>query len=113
MKKIFGITFSISILLVIACSKTNSSSTTTNCSGTQSFTTDVSPIFQSSCAISGCHASGSSNGPGALITYQQIYNNRTAIRTAVANGIMPQSGSLSTTQKNTLLCWIDNGAISN
>src|SRR2546429_9906240 len=113
MKKIFGITFSISILLVIACSKTNSSSTTTNCSGTESFTDDVSPIFQSSCALSGCHASGSSNGPGVLTTCQQIYNSRRASRTAVANGPMPQSGSLSTTQKNILLCWIDNGAASN
>ena len=49
-----------------ACSKSNagdSSTTTVTCDGTKSFTADVFPIFQNSCAISGCHAAGSENGP--------------------------------------------------
>jgi hypothetical protein len=101
--------------LIVACSKSNdSNSSATDCSGTaKSFSTDVDPIVQSYCAVSGCHAAGSTNGPGALTTYQQIFNNRSAIRTAVANGSMPQNGRLSTSQKSAIICWIDNGAANN
>lgn len=103
------------IIIVVACSKNNEVVTTVDCSGAaKSFATDVQPIIQSSCATSvSCHASGSSNGPGALTTFQQVFNARIAIRMAVANGSMPQNGSLSAAQKNTILCWIDNGATSN
>ena len=115
MKRII-VTFFVAAVLY-ACSKSNAGGdgtvTTPTCDGTKSFTSDVLPIFQSSCAISGCHATGSVNGPGALTSYQQIFNNRTAIRSAVASGTMPKTGSLSPAQKNTILCWIDAGAASN
>ena len=97
----------------VACSKSNSGTNTVDCSVTKTFAADVNPVIQSSCAISGCHASGSSNGPGALTTYQQIFNNRSAIRTAVANGSMPQNNTLSAASKNAILCWIDNGGQNN
>lgn len=105
-------------LLFNACSKSSSNSTTTpttpDCSTAKSFATDVAPIVSASCATnSGCHATGSANGPGALMNYTQIYNNRTAIRAAVANGTMPQGSSLSTAQKNAILCWVDAGAPNN
>ncbi len=101
-------------IALYACSKTNTGMDfTPTCDGTKSFTNDVLPIFQSNCAISGCHAAGSNNGPGALTSYQQIFNNRSAIRAAVATGVMPKDRTLSTTQKNTMLCWIDAGAASN
>jgi hypothetical protein len=103
------------VVIIMACSKNNDVVTTVDCSGAaKSFATDVNPIVQSSCATSlSCHASGSSNGPGALTTFQQVFNARIAIRSAVANGTMPQNASLSASQKNTILCWIDNGATSN
>jgi len=103
-------------IIVYACSKSNGSGgtiTTPTCTGTQSFTNDVNPIIQATCAISGCHANGSVNGPGALTSYSQIFNARAAIRTAIANGTMPKTGTLSTTDRNTIICWIDNGAASN
>jgi hypothetical protein len=100
-------------LLFIACSK-DSVPFTADCSTAKSFATDVSPIIQSSCAISsGCHATGSSNGPGALTNYSQVFNARSSIRTAVADGTMPQNGSLTTAQKDAILCWIDSGAANN
>ena len=112
MKKII-ITASGFVLLLLACSK-GTVDYTADCSTTKSFATDVSPVIQTSCATnSGCHASGSSNGPGALTTYTQVYNARTAIRTAVANGSMPQNGSLLNAEKNAIICWIDNGAANN
>ena len=101
------------LFLFIACSK-NKVSFTTDCSTAKSFATDVSPIFQSTCATnSGCHATGSTHGPGALTNYSQVFNARSAIRGAVANGSMPQNSILSTAQKNNILCWIDAGATNN
>lgn len=116
MKRKFGI-----ILLVtgsvIACSKsnnTNSTNYTADCSGaTKTYADNVSPIIQAYCTLSGCHATGSNNGPGALTTYQEVSNAQASIRSAVASGAMPQGSSLSSTQKNTIICWIDNGALDN
>ncbi len=119
MKKSLGflafITFS--NLCVISCSKDNGGGggTTVNCSSVpnKAFAADVNPIIQSVCAGAGCHANGSSNGPGALTNYTQVFNARTQIRSAVSSGLMPQGSTLSTAQKNAILCWIDSGAPNN
>jgi hypothetical protein len=79
----------------------------------KAFAANISPIVQSSCAISGCHAAGSGNGPGALTTWAQISAASTRIRQAVASGTMPQGSTLSTAQKNSIVCWIDSGAPNN
>ena len=84
---------------------------TPNCTGAAvQFTANVLPIFQSSCAATGCHNSGSSNGPGALTTYAEISAAKTQIRGAVLSGAMPKTGSLTAAQKNSIICWIDAGA---
>ena len=114
------------VALIVGCSKGNDGSnnnnnnnnsngtgTGTTCTGTKSFATDVSPIIQNVCAASGCHNTGSTNGPGALTNYQQVFNARTQIRAAVASGTMPKNTTLSATQKNAIICWIDNGASDN
>jgi len=117
MKRIFAIIIAVGAFY--ACSKSNAGGNngggtiTPTCNGTKSFAADVNPIIQSSCAISGCHAAGSFNGPGALTSYSQIFNARAAIRVAIANGTMPKTGSLTTEQRSTILCWIDDGAVSN
>ena len=78
------------------------------------FATDVSPIIESKCATDkSCHGSGSGNGPGALLNYTAIFNARVQIRQAVSSGEMPLTGSITTTQKNAILCWIDSGAPDN
>jgi hypothetical protein len=51
------------------------------------------------------HNAGSFNGPGALTNYTAIFTNRVA-SAAVANGSMPKNSSLSTNQKNAILCWL-------
>src|SRR5688572_35533 len=101
------------LIFIHACSK--KPEVTVDCSGpVKSFVTDVSPVFQTSCAInSGCHATGSGNGPGPLLNYSQIFNARADIRPAVASGHMPLNATLTTTEKNAILCWIDNGAPNN
>lgn len=79
----------------------------------KTFSTDVSPIIQQKCALSGCHGPGSFNGPGSLTNYAEIFDARARIRPAVANRIMPKDGSLNNSQRNTILCWIDAGAPDN
>jgi hypothetical protein len=116
LKKLIGISLC-SLFFFASCSKDDDGgggasvdcATVTN----KAFAADISPIIQSTCAVSGCHAAGSFNGPGALTSYTEIFNSRTAIRTAVASGRMPQGGSLSTGQKNSIICWIDGGAPNN
>jgi len=105
------------ICCVYGCKKSTESaaSASVDCSGAaKSYTSDVNPIIQASCATnSGCHGSGSHNGPGELLTYAEVFNASSSIRAAVLSGAMPQNGSLTTAQKTAIICWIDNGATNN
>jgi hypothetical protein len=109
----------LAITLLTSCTKSSDSShdpgtsTAVACTGTKSFTTDVSPIIQRVCANAGCHDASSSNGPGPLTNYQQVFNARTPIRSAVSSGLMPKTGTLSSTEKAAIICWIDAGASNN
>lgn len=109
-------------LVIAACSKSGSGGGgnggggggTNNCSGVPAaFSANVNPIIQASCAIATCHEAGSINGPGPLLTYTQIFNARAQIKSAVASGIMPKTGTLTTAQKNTITCWVDAGGPNN
>jgi hypothetical protein len=110
------------ILLFNACSKSDDNpgggggggGLDCNTVTAKTFAADVSPIIASKCATnSSCHADGSTNGPGPLINYTAIFNARASIRSAVASGLMPKTGSITTAQKNSILCWIDSGAPDN
>ena len=106
------------VFIYVSCSKdgdSNGGGTTLDCSAVsnKSFSADVNPIVQSTCNAAGCHASGSFNGPGAITNYTEVFNNRVLIRSVIASGRMPQGGSLSAAQKNSILCWIDSGAPNN
>ncbi|HMK26016.1 MAG TPA: hypothetical protein VK483_08310 [Chitinophagaceae bacterium] len=100
----------------ISCSKGGSggvSSVDCNTVANKAFAADVNPIIQSTCAITGCHEAGSVNGVGQLTTYNDIFNHRNEIQSAISAGRMPKTGSLSTSQKNSILCWIQGGAPNN
>jgi hypothetical protein len=104
------------LLLIMSCSKSSSDTPAPGitCDGTvRSFATDVNPIIQTYCNQAGCHTNGSSNGPGPLTNYTQVFNARSAISGAVASGLMPQNATLSTAQKKAIVCWIDSGAPNN
>lgn len=110
----------LTLLAAAACSKDsgsgNGGTTTLDCSTVtnKAWTADVSTIIQSTCATdAACHGSGSVNGPGALTSYTAVFNARTSIRSAVSSGSMPRNSTLSTAQKNSILCWIDSGAPNN
>ncbi len=118
MKKII-VSFFIPGILFTSCSKSSSDggggNNTSNCDGVpKSFSANVNPIMQATCATGpGCHESGSFNGPGPLLTYTQIFNARISIKNAVNSGTMPKSGSLTSDQKKSIICWIDSGAPNN
>src|SRR5512141_764079 len=131
MKRVLLVT-GIIILILNSCSKGSSGTgsntgggngggggggnTTVDCSTVtnKAFNADILPIFTSTCATStSCHATGSNNGPGPLTNYAQISGQKTIIRTVIANGSMPKNGTLSTAQRNSIVCWIDGGAQNN
>lgn len=120
----------IGFYVLASCSKSSSSTggstgsgtgggtgggTTVNCTGVAaSFAANVNPIIQTSCATdASCHGSGSVNGPGPLLTYSQISGASVLIKNAIANGTMPKTGTLTTAQKNTIICWVNAGASNN
>lgn len=117
MKKIISLTacFVAIVVLVNSCSKdSENNEPAVDCSTiTTTFSGQVSGLIASSCAKPDCHAAGSTNGVGPLTNYTQIFNARARIRTAVANGSMPQDATFSATQKATITCWIDAGAPNN
>jgi uncharacterized membrane protein len=91
--------------ILAGCSKSSSIETyTPTCDGTvKSYSANVAPILQNAC--SGCHSN--------LSTYSQVFANRFNVRSAIVSGAMPRGGSLTTDQKNAIVCWIDNGAANN
>jgi len=116
----------VSFLLIASCSKSSGDgggggstdgggSTTINCTGVASaFAADVKQIIQSTCATDAtCHGTSSVNGPGPLVTYAQISGAASLIKPAVASGTMPKTGTLATAQKNSIICWINSGALNN
>lgn len=124
MKKVIFVS-ALAIFIFISCSKSGTTAgggsgggggTSTDCSTVtnKAFAADVSPIISSTCAINaGCHATGSGNGPGPLTNYTQIFAARSTIRSSVSSGSMPKNSTLTTGQKNSIICWIDSGAPNN
>ena len=112
MKSAFAIVTA--LIFLCSCNK-NPDSNSIDCSGpAKTFTTDVNPVIQSSCATSAaCHGAGSNSGPGALLNYSQVFNARSDIRSVVASGHMPPDKVLSISEKSAIVCWIDNGAMDN
>ncbi len=120
MKKTLSLATSILLLmavLAIACKKDSANDdtpATVDCNTiTTTFSGNVLPLMQTSCAKSNCHNAASVNGPGALTNYTQIFNARAQIRTAVASGNMPMDATFSAQQKAIITCWIDAGAPDN
>jgi hypothetical protein len=116
MKKItFLLSISCAIAILASCSKDDDNNNTPGACDTVSKTwsADVSPLITTFCNQPGCHNSNSMNGPGPLTNYSQVFAARVVVRDAVQSGRMPQNTSLTTAQKNTIICWIDSGAPNN
>jgi hypothetical protein len=103
MKK-FMVIVLIGIGIWTGCSKDGTTTSyTPSCSGAaKSYKTDVAPLIQSYCAD--CHSYG---------TYSKLFASRSSIRSMIVSGQMPQGKSLSTAQKDAIVCWMDSGAANN
>jgi hypothetical protein len=79
-----------------------------------SFSQTISPIINSSCAVSGCHVTG--RQLPTLETYEQISSNAARIKERTSNGTMPPASSgitLSQEQIDAIACWVEAGAPNN
>ena len=122
MKIIIAALFILVTVFAIGCAKdsgdipgTPGQPNQTDCNQLSSkFNSDISPIIQTKCATSsGCHGSGSFNGPGELTSFNQIKNAANSIKTAVNNGRMPLNNSLTALQLQQINCWVNGGAPNN
>lgn len=78
-----------------------------------SYVSDIQPIIEASCAVSGCHVAGGA-APFAFTTVGSVQAHAAAIKTTTANGSMPKSGTpLTQVQKDRIACWVDDGAPNN
>ena len=118
MKKLISL-LTIITVIALACSKggdavTPPPTTTVDCATVDSrYGAVVSVIIQNSCAISGCHNTGSTNGPGPLTNFTQVNAASSRVAGSVASGSMPRGSVLSTAQKNAIACWVSSGALNN
>lgn len=105
------------LLPAIGCTykKELTNATSNDCSAVPgSFSADIMPILQSSCAInSGCHAAGSVSGPGPLTNYIQVQGAAADIKFAVQTRLMPLGSTLSNADIQKISCWVSAGAPNN
>ncbi|GAA4452122.1 hypothetical protein [Rurimicrobium arvi] len=111
MKKIITLSaFSAAILLMATTGCKKSDSSSANCNTTWSFSKDIQPILAGNCTLSGCH--DGSTMP-LLTNYPNVKDAAAQIKSAVSSGSMPRGRSISTADKDALLCWIAAGAENN
>lgn len=98
-----------------SCAYNDSGSGEVSCTGAEvSFAVDVMPLIATTCATeASCHAAGSHEGPGALTTYAQVNAAKSDIAASVRDGTMPKNSSLTTSERNTIICWVQNGGLNN
>jgi hypothetical protein len=105
------------VIFIISCSKNSGGDPTPTdpCGGLSfKFSTDVQPIFNTTCAnSSNCHGAGSANSGGPFTDYNLIFAKRAEIKFQVSGGFMPKVGSITADQKNKIICWINSGAPNN
>ena len=89
----------------------------TDCSTVQAkFSTDIKPIINSKCAISGCHDGNAVNNGANLIftSYALIIPHITRIQQrALIEKTMPPTGPLTSAETDKIKCWIASGALNN
>ena len=75
-----------------------------------SLETDIMPIIQANCALSGCHISARSPTLNSKI---QVISNANAIKSATESRSMPIGRSLTQDQIDLISCWVEAGAKDN
>ena len=102
--------------IIIACKKTSTSTTYDCTSITPTYTTDVKPIMDVSCATSNCHsASAKANGKdySSYASTKTLATNKAylgSMQHLSGYNAMPKGASkLSDANLQKIYCWIQNG----
>lgn len=108
MKKLMFVSFLIIFVVtstIVSCKKTSTSATSYSptCNSVKSYSIDARPVIQGNCVS--CHSSYSS--------YSQVSSSASSIRSSIVNGTMPKGSTLTSAQKDNIICWIDAGAANN
>ena len=105
-------------MLILSCVQ-HDVSTISTCIDPQevSFGDDVAPIVETNCAISGCH-NGDNGSDRDWTNFQKFQDHATEVRRRITLPAddpdhMPASGSLTTAEIQTIICWVDQGAKDN
>jgi hypothetical protein len=81
---------------------------------TVSLSNNIVPIINQNCSISGCHVSGT--GRLDLSVRDNIIQSANQIKNFTQSVFMPPQRSgkaLTDAQKETIFCWVENGALDN
>lgn len=76
-----------------------------------SWSAQIKPIIDTSCAKSGCHVAGT--GRIDLTKFSIVKSNALQIKTRVGNKSMPFDGTLPADKIQLITCWVDDGALEN
>ena len=79
------------------------------------FSADVNPIINSSCATTNCHASGGS-GPGDFTQFDELkakVDDGSFVNRVIEQQTMPPGTPLTDCELQTLQAWLDAGATNN
>jgi len=110
-----ALAFLVIAAFAVSCSKNNDTvvSPPGTCSPAIRFSTNVKSIFDVNCTR--CHGSTSIN-TGALAkwvydgTYASVYADRNRINAQTSAGLMPQGRPLAQATRDSISCWVANGA---
>ncbi|MBC7655143.1 MAG: hypothetical protein H7098_11825 [Oligoflexus sp.] len=94
---------------IYGCKK-SSTSAAIYCDPAISYSKTVKPILVTNCTQSNCH---DGNNLTSLANYDIAHGGAAQIKSDVISGRMPRGGSLNSTDKSAIICWIDNGARNN
>ncbi|WP_421875083.1 SprB repeat-containing protein [Marinoscillum sp.] len=75
-----------------------------------SLASDIAPIIEQNCALSGCHANSQSPNLSSL---ENIRTNASRIQSRTSAGTMPPSGKLPDAEIDLITCWVNDGAPNN
>lgn len=89
----------------------NNDTTTIDTANAPSFSSEVKPIIDASCATEYCHSS-TGQFP-ALTSYTEIKEKADRVKATTSSGSMPKVGSLTSSEIETIAKWVDAGAPNN
>lgn len=126
--------FIVAFLFLSSCTKNKTGSNCTACTSAISFKTDILPIFEVSCALSGCHdtithaaavildsanayTKVTEHGTGYVTpgnaNASLLYTTLNTPNTSSVNGMPKGLAPLSECQIEAIACWINQGALNN